>query len=74
VAPGGGSTPPTTTFPISPPAWQPTTVIARLARLGCVLRNRDPAEMPNDVRLQLRDREHRKIGELGRQQLAHGLP
>jgi len=27
VAPGGGSTPATTTFPTSPPAWQPTTVI-----------------------------------------------
>ncbi len=31
VSPGGGSTPPVTTLPISPPAWQPTTVIARLA-------------------------------------------
>ena len=34
VAPGGGSTPPTMTFPISPPAWQPTTVITRAARIG----------------------------------------
>ena len=32
-APGGGSTPPTTTFPISPPAWQPTTVIVRAERM-----------------------------------------
>ena len=32
VAPGGGRTPPTTTFPTSPPAWQPTTVSVRLAR------------------------------------------
>ena len=33
VAPAGGSTPPTTTFPISPPAWQPTTVIIRRERM-----------------------------------------
>ena len=32
VAPRGGRTPPTTTLPISPPAWQPTTVIARRVR------------------------------------------
>ena len=32
VAPAGGSTPPTTTLPISPPAWQPTTVITRRVR------------------------------------------
>jgi hypothetical protein len=32
VAPAGGSTPPTTTFPISPPAWQPMTEMARRAR------------------------------------------
>ena len=32
VAPTGGSTPPTTTFPTSPPAWQPTTVSVRRAR------------------------------------------
>ena len=31
LAPGGGSTPPTTTFPTSPPAWQPTTVSIRRA-------------------------------------------
>ena len=34
VAPPGGRTPPTTTFPISPPAWQPTTVIIRRARMA----------------------------------------
>ncbi len=34
VAPGGGRTPPTTTLPISPPAWQPTTVIIRRARMA----------------------------------------
>ena len=33
VAPAGGRTPPTTTFPISPPAWQPTTVIIRRERM-----------------------------------------
>ncbi len=33
VAPGGGRTPPTITFPISPPAWQPTTVNVRPARI-----------------------------------------
>ena len=33
VAPGGGRTPPTTTLPISPPAWQPTTVIIRRERM-----------------------------------------
>ena len=33
VAPGGGRTPPTITFPISPPAWQPTTVSVRPARI-----------------------------------------
>jgi hypothetical protein len=32
VSPRGGSTPPPTTLPISPPAWQPTTVIVRRAR------------------------------------------
>ncbi len=32
VLPGGGRTPPTTTLPISPPAWQPTTVIVRRER------------------------------------------
>ncbi len=34
VAPAGGSTPPVTTFPTSPPAWHPTTVIVRPARIG----------------------------------------
>ena len=34
VAPAGGSTPPTTTLPISPPAWQPTTVIIRRERIA----------------------------------------
>ena len=34
VAPAGGSTPPVTTFPTSPPAWHPTTVIVRRARIG----------------------------------------
>ena len=34
VSPDGASTPPTTTFPTSPPAWQPTTVIARQARMA----------------------------------------
>ena len=34
VAPSGGRTPPTMTLPISPPAWQPTTVIARRARIA----------------------------------------
>jgi hypothetical protein len=29
VFPRGGKTPPTITLPISPPAWQPTTVIIR---------------------------------------------
>jgi len=37
VAPGGGSTPATTTFPTSPPAWQPTTVIDGRERI-----ERDP--------------------------------
>ena len=32
VSPGGGSTPPVTTLPISPPAWQPTTVRVLAAR------------------------------------------
>src|SRR6476646_10792656 len=32
VSPGGGSTPSMTTLPISPPAWQPTTV--RTGRAG----------------------------------------
>ena len=32
--PAGGSTPPVTTFPTSPPAWHPTTVIVRRARIG----------------------------------------
>ena len=32
VFPGGGKTPPTITLPISPPAWQPTTVIIRRLR------------------------------------------
>jgi hypothetical protein len=32
VVAGEGSTPPITTLPISPPAWQPTTVIVRCAR------------------------------------------
>jgi len=34
VAPAGGRTPPVTTFPTSPPAWHPTTVIVRRARIG----------------------------------------
>ena len=34
VAPAGGATPATTTFPTSPPAWQPMTVIARRARIA----------------------------------------
>ena len=33
-SPAGGSTPPVTTFPTSPPAWHPTTVIVRRARIG----------------------------------------
>ena len=40
VAPAGGSTPPTTTFPISPPAWQPTTVISRRVRIAATLSRR----------------------------------
>ena len=45
VAPAGGSTPPTTTFPISPPAWQPTTVISRRVRIAATLsrRSHEPA-------------------------------
>ncbi len=34
VAPGGGSTPPTTTLPISPAACTPTTLIVRIALTG----------------------------------------
>jgi hypothetical protein len=34
VAPGGGSTPPTITSPISPSAWQPTTWIERMVRMA----------------------------------------
>ena len=34
VAPGRRRTPPVTTFPTSPPAWHPTTVIVRRARIG----------------------------------------
>ena len=34
VAPAGGSTPPVTTFPTSPPAWHPTTVIVRRLRIA----------------------------------------
>src|SRR5260221_731824 len=39
VAPGGGRTPPTTTFPTSPPAWQPTTVMERRDRTSALLRS-----------------------------------
>ncbi len=34
VSPGGAITPPTTTLPTSPPAWQPTTLITRAERTG----------------------------------------
>ena len=39
----GGRTPPTTTFPISPPAWQPTTVNALAARIRATIVNEEPA-------------------------------
>src|SRR5207253_11511715 len=38
LAPGGGRTPPMTTLPISPPAWQPTTVSVRRARMPPTLK------------------------------------
>jgi hypothetical protein len=56
VAPRGASTPPTTTFPTSPPAWQPTTVMTRRERIAATLtRPRRPAS-----------RRRRERGDAGR--------
>src|SRR4051794_8082881 len=49
VAPGGGGTPATTTFPTSPPAWQPTTVIVRRARILRATITASASDLPPSV-------------------------